>query len=229
MKKSTKSKRAIKSYIDGEIRTNLAGFEYVIIDERYDRVLHKREFRVRFLSSGYETDWVNSSMIISNTIKDPYSPIIQGFACIGIISDEIKSKPYYHQLYNVWYHMLKRCYDPSDTNYKRYGALGVRVDSRWFCFENFIYDAQYLPGFERLVNGENMHLDKDLKQYNLPHSMRVYSRNTCVFLPATLNVALPLITRYNEIYNNPLKIMTREDYDYYKSCMSAVEMCRIVK
>lgn len=33
--------------------------------------------------------------------------------------------------YQVWRSMVNRCYCPSDTNYPRYDAVGIRVCQRW--------------------------------------------------------------------------------------------------
>lgn len=35
------------------------------------------------------------------------------------------------RLYNVWYHMKKRCYDPNNDSYKNYGGRGIKVCTDW--------------------------------------------------------------------------------------------------
>lgn len=37
--------------------------------------------------------------------------------------------------------MINRCYNKSDRDYKYYGALGVKVDPRWFNFTHFMMDV----------------------------------------------------------------------------------------
>lgn len=47
----------------------------------------------------------------------------------------------YTATYRVWRSMIDRCYTPSSTSYKRYGARGVEVCDRWReSFENFLAD-----------------------------------------------------------------------------------------
>ncbi len=48
-------------------------------------------------------------------------------------------------VYAVWRSMRARCYLPSDSNYSKYGAKGIRVCTRWGSFENFIEDMG-VPG-----------------------------------------------------------------------------------
>lgn len=42
--------------------------------------------------------------------------------------------------YNTWRSVLRRCNDPTDKDYPRYGALGVSVDPHWLKYENFVAD-----------------------------------------------------------------------------------------
>lgn len=44
------------------------------------------------------------------------------------------------RLYWVWASMRKRCENPKDPSYVRYGALGVMVCERWQSFDNFLED-----------------------------------------------------------------------------------------
>lgn len=42
--------------------------------------------------------------------------------------------------YNIWYHMLGRCYNNSDAFYHVYGGADVTVCTRWFNLSNFLED-----------------------------------------------------------------------------------------
>lgn len=48
-----------------------------------------------------------------------------------------------HDLYQIWYDMNRRCYDPSRKDYKHYGGRGITVWSEWqgeTGFEQFVLD-----------------------------------------------------------------------------------------
>jgi hypothetical protein len=63
----------------------------------------------------------------------------------------------YDPLYGVWRMMMKRCYDPSNKDYRHYGARGIQVCPQWHLLDNFIADMRPRPGLgtlERIdVNG----------------------------------------------------------------------------
>lgn len=51
-----------------------------------------------------------------------------------------------HPLYNSWTHIVQRCYNPKNRNYKFYGAMGVKMCDRWrFSFKSFIEDMGERP------------------------------------------------------------------------------------
>lgn len=54
--------------------------------------------------------------------------------------------------YRIWRGMLQRCRDKRQPNYKKYGALGVRVCSRWENFENFITDMGECPSEKHSID-----------------------------------------------------------------------------
>lgn len=51
-----------------------------------------------------------------------------------------------HRLYDTWRTMIHRCYNIKRKDYKYYGGRGIKIDSRWASFENFINDMY--PTFE---------------------------------------------------------------------------------
>ncbi|MGL5713837.1 MAG: hypothetical protein ACRCX2_12515 [Paraclostridium sp.] len=91
--------------------------------------------------------------------------------------------------YNVWYNMIRRCYDKKSVSYKTYGAKGIRVCEEWRLYSNFKrwYDENYIEGYE---------IDKDfsLKGY--------YGPDSCVFIKKSDNIREAMSRRDNLYLKN---------------------------
>ena len=110
--------------------------------------------------------------------------------------------------YNTWIHMLERCYDPKlqekEPTYK-----GCTVEDYLLNFQNFAhwYENNYYE-----VLGERMHLDKDI----LCKGNKVYSRDTCIFVPQRIN---NLFTkRDNDRGNDPIGMTLTPSGNYQVKC-----------
>lgn len=64
--------------------------------------------------------------------------------------------------YNSWDHMKRRCLNPNDPKYYRYGARGITVCARWLGdngFQNFFNDMGFAPSpshsIDRIDNDGN--------------------------------------------------------------------------
>ena len=86
-------------------------------------------------------------------------------------TDNVIHNPSYH----IWRQILMRCYDSNSSN-KFQSYKGVTVCSEWLMYSNFKrwFDENHIDGFE---------LDKDI----LSGIHKVYSPQTCCFIPKTLN------------------------------------------
>lgn len=88
--------------------------------------------------------------------------------------DGKNSKPY-----SRWKAMLSRCYNPNDKCYASYGGKGVKVCQEWLYFQTF-------AEWHRVHYKEGYHLDKDI----LVYGNKLYSPDTCRYIPKTLNTLL---------------------------------------
>lgn len=115
-------------------------------------------------------------------VRDPYKKTIYNEGCVGVYKEKPK---YYTAAYNLWYNMMRRCYDTNLPEYHLYGGAGIFVDSEWRCFANFMRDIHQLPWFNRWKEDTgNYDLDKDY------YGANCYSKETCIFLPSNYNQAL---------------------------------------
>ncbi len=66
---------------------------------------------------------------------------------------------YEHPAYHVWQAMRRRCLNPNDISYKRYGGKGIEICKRWESFNNFKNDMGPRPSknhtIDRINNNKN--------------------------------------------------------------------------
>ena len=134
---------------------------------------------IQFLKTGFETK-VQLVQVKSGEIKDPHSPSVFG---VGIFGTKYPSTVNGRNIkeYVLWQRMLERCY--SDKYKKKHPTYeGCEVSENFKSYEYFYEWCYKQIGFG--VGG--FELDKDL----LLKGNKVYSENTCVFIPAEINLLL---------------------------------------
>ena len=178
----------MKNFIGRIYKSNNCG-EFTIIEEILDNTTKDRLFRIRFNNTGYET--ISSySAIRHGRVKDKLLPSVANVGYIGNVRENI-TDPDIICFYKPWNDMINRCYNTNDKDYHLYGGLGITVDKRWFCFENFLYDAKLLPGYQYKKAYPNIYqLDKDYFQLNIPKSKRIYSNKTCAWISKYDNIMI---------------------------------------
>jgi hypothetical protein len=159
-------KEKMKDNIGKVCSTNSCGDIELIEYKDYKNVL------VKFINTG-TTAWFRADHIKNGRCKDKYAPTVFGK---GVVGDNItKINGVTTKLYNLWGGMLERCY--SKSFHKKYPSyIGCSVSNNWLYLDNFKlwFEDYYKEGFE---------LDKDL----LVDGNKVYSEDTCVFVPKDLN------------------------------------------
>ena len=89
------------------------------------------------------------------------------------------------RVYNLWYSMLRRCYDVDQQQRSRGKSYAeCNVCERWKRLSHFVYDIQQLDGYENWRDKHGYCLDKD----TLIPGNKTYSRETCCFIPYTENI-----------------------------------------
>ena len=139
----------------------------------------KTNVEILFLKTGYEAV-VQLGNIRNGNVKDPYSPSVYGVGISGA-KYPISEGGVITKEYTLWCGMLKRCY--SDTYQKKYPTyIGCEASDNFKSYEYFYEWCNKQVGFAN----EGWHLDKDL----LVKGNKVYSENTCIFIPSEINTVL---------------------------------------
>ena len=131
------------------------------------------------LKTGYETV-AQLGHIKSGKVKDPYAPSVCG---VGVLGTKYLSKVngVLTKEYTLWCHMLERCYSDNSKK-KRPTYESCEVSDNFLHYEYFYDWCQKQVGFGKC----GFQLDKDL----LTKGNKVYSEDSCVFIPQGINKVL---------------------------------------
>lgn len=127
---------------------------------------------------------VQGGSLMRGSFKDPMLPSAMGVGILG--DDDFKSTD---QSCITWRNMLRRVYSPKPgLEYEAYKDCSVCSD--WLFFPNF------RKWFDNQVYYKGYQLDKDL----LFKNNKVYSADTCVFVPQEINKFLTSRVRKRGMY-----------------------------
>jgi len=150
-------------------------------NEGYDiKVLKKlnNDYReVEFLNTNHPNIIVKLCNLKKGAISNPYHKSILNVGYMGIGKYNCKD---YQKIYNCWRDMIRRCYEDTEKN-PTYN--NVEVYDNWFNFQTFA--KWFEENFPYHLSNITIQLDKDLLQQNIKN--KIYSSNTCVFLPRSVN------------------------------------------
>lgn len=157
---------------------------------------------VKFLNTGY-VKYVRKGCILDGVIKNPFNPSNCGKGYIGVGDYTTTKTGIHNKIYKCWSHMMERCYSENFHSKENYKGRSVKVCTEWLCYQEFArwYESKYIDGWC---------LDKDITK------SKVYSPETCCFLPVELNMFFT--TRRH--YRNGLPIGVYEHCNRYVACCS---------
>ena len=115
----------------------------------------------------------------NGNIKCPYEPSVYNHGYIGEGKYKVSENGKHTKEYDIYHDMLKRCYDPK-FHEKRSTYKDCKVEDYLL---NFQHMGEWIKNNYYEVPGERMHLDKDI----LYKGNKVYSRDTCIFVPHRIN------------------------------------------
>lgn len=114
-----------------------------------------------------------------------------------------------HPIYMAWGNMLSRCNNPNHESWGQYGGRGLRVDERWYQFENFRDDM--LPTWRAGLQIERKNNELGYSKENCVWATRIeQSNNRRTNHMIEINGVKKSIADWARIYGiNPLTIASR--------------------
>ena len=138
-----------------------------------------RDVEIQFINTDYRKV-AEMKEVRNGGIKDPYAPSVYGVGLLGT-KYPISEGGQDTKEYTLWKNMLQRCY--SKTYKKKYPTYeGCEVSNKFKSYEYFYDWCNKQIGF----SNQDWHLDKDL----LVKGNKVYSEDSCVFIPREINSLL---------------------------------------
>jgi hypothetical protein len=156
----------------GEIAYNFYGSK-MIIKEYHNALNIVVEFE-----NGY-TKKTNYNNFKTGIVKSPYDKSVYGIGYLGEGKYEASINKRPTKAYDVWIAMIRGCYNQKTLNMIP-SYINCTVCEEWHNFQNFS-EWFYKNYYE--VNDERIDLDKDI----LFKGNKVYSPNTCIFVPKAIN------------------------------------------
>lgn len=159
----------------GEKGVNNFGSEMIII-----RYKTNRDIDIYFP----EYDWTFRSAWYQNfkngNISCPYEPSIYRVGYLGEGDYKVRENGKITRVYTTWHSMLNRCYDDK-FHEKNPTYKGCETSKEFHNFQNFGHWDK--DNFYK-VDNEDMCLDKDI----LVKHNKIYSSDTCIYVPKTINL-----------------------------------------
>ena len=180
-------------------------------------------------SHGHESSTAVSSLR-TGSIKNPYHPSVFGVGFIGVGEHPVSVAGKPTKSYQAWRTMLRLSYDPViQTRLPSY--IGCTVHPDWHNYQNF---AEW---YERQYRAEGWELGKGL----IIEGNKLYSADTCVFVPQALNSLLndsgdsrgdlpQGVSRYRNRYQAQLTVDGKAHYlGYYSTPEEAFQAYKLAK
>lgn len=216
--------RCISCIINSKAKLKNTGKEFILKSgEKVIIIKYNGRFDCTIKTeSGVVLEGVSLESLHLGWAKNPMTPVICGIGYIGIGNYNSKDNKKY---YNVWSHVIRRCYDNKFIlKYPTY--KDVTVCEEWHNFQNFAawYEENYKEGF---------HLDKDI----LCKDCKIYSPETCAFVPVEINNFIKGSHKDNGLPKGVIKtnnatyqvILCGKYLGVYKTIEQAFQICKTAR
>lgn len=150
---------------------------------------------IKFLD-GNVVKKVSLDSIKKGNVSNKNHKSLFGIGCVGYGKYKTTENKKLHKIYQTWGNLLSRCYTDKDWPFYK----DVTVCNEWHNYQNFA--KWYEENWKNYMQG--WHLDKDI----LVKGNKIYSPETCCFVPQEVNTILLKPVKNNNI---PTGISKRGD------------------
>lgn len=155
-------------------------------------------------NDGHVVKKVSYGVFLKGEVKNVFHPSVFN---IGYFGEGVYNSTTHKKLYRAWQSMLTRCYDEKSRHiFPTY--INCTVVSRWLSFQNFAH--WHKENFK--IYMEEWCLDKDILQKR----NRIYSPETCCFVPREINL---LFIKSDKV-RGKYPIGVRKSGDFYQANMA---------
>ena len=187
----------------GEERLNAFGSKMII--KKYRKAI---DIDVYFPEYDWIFEHATYGKFKKGEIKCSYEPRTLGVGYLGEGKYKTRENGKVHKYYKIWHGMLTRCYDPK-FHEKRPTYDGCKVEDYLL---NFQHMCEWLENNYYEIPGEQMCLDKDI----LCKGNKIYSRETCIFVPKRINNLF--VKSDNRRGDYPIGVSDLPSGDYQVNC-----------
>ena len=187
----------------GEERLNKFGSKMVIKEYR-----KYKDLDVYFPEYDWTFEHARYGDFKNGEIKCLYEPRYYGKGYLGEGKYKVRENGKLTDEYKIWHGVLQRCYDPK-FHEKHSTYKDCTVEDYLL---NFQHMGKWLEDNYYEVPGEKMCLDKDI----LHKGNKVYSRETCIFVPERINILFT--KRDNARGNDPIGVVQVSSGNYQVNC-----------
>lgn len=199
---------AVKIDRTGEERLNNFGSKIVIT--KYNCA---RDIEVYFPDYNWTAKNVEYRQFKNGEIKCPYERRTFGVGYMGEGKYKTKENGKKTKCYITWKGILERCYHEK-RRHKNLTYINCEVCEEWLCYTDF---SQWFKENYYEVEGERMCLDKDI----LYKGNKIYSPNTCIFVPERINTLF--IKRDSKRGKYPIGVKYNKQNDKFESSCSVYD------
>lgn len=171
-------------------KINRVGEKHITNQGQILTIIHYTDYHncVGKFEDGVVIEKLDYGAILKGNISNP---LYKSIYSVGYLGFGEYSAHTHRRMYNIWASMVGRCYS-KNSQIVNPTYNGCTVIEEWKCFQD------YAKWYEKNYNAETMkgwHLDKDI----LVKGNKIYSPETCCFVPQEINILFIRRNRNNKL------------------------------